>query len=68
MNKQEQIEYFKRITTGELLADLDDVVQRIAKQDNVTWAKRMDEDILTFRRLRNELYRRLEGLEEYPPK
>lgn len=68
MNKQEQIAYFKSIPNGVLISELEDIGQRLAKQDNVTWAKRMDEDILSFRRIKNELYRRLEGLEEYPPK
>ena len=67
MNKQEQIAYFKSIPNGVLISELEDIGQRLARQDNVTWAKRMDEDILSFRRIKNELYRRLEGLDEYPP-
>lgn len=67
MNRKEEVEYLKGMSNGELVSTLEDIGQRLAKQNNIDWAKRRDETMLSFRRLKNEIYRRLEGLEEYPP-
>ena len=59
MTREEHKQYLGNISTGELLADLDDTIQKLCKADNVTWAKKNDEDIWTYRRIRSEIYNRL---------
>lgn len=51
-------------TNEVLLAELDDVVQRLAKLNNEEWAKLQNEDKKQFEQVKKELYKRLDNVPE----
>lgn len=50
------------LNNGQLLTELDDVVQRLSKKNNIEWAELRTEDKMLFERIKLEIYARLERL------
>lgn len=47
-------------SNSELLAILDDIVQKLAKENNETWVKSNDDTHRDFRAIKREIYGRFE--------
>ncbi len=51
---------FSKLNNEVLLATLDDIVQKLAKEDNVEWAKNHDQAHRDFVSIKNEILSRMQ--------